>query len=219
LAARAAQVGEPVRRATLAELFITGTLIRVAATVLDACHRRRDIPYAADVARRVWLLQRASEEAACQLAGQQSAGAVAFAKLCQRLGDLLCGVLGRALGTYQYATEPARARDFAETFGSHPSLMWIPIRSAVRAFPTVLLPHQNELISLIIALAHCLPDGMPPGDLALPSQEAGSEPADPATHPPAACGGQPQSIDPKPLYLPSIRLADLLRRIMRDRPN
>ncbi len=114
-------LGEGVRRATLTELFITGTLIRVAATVLDACHRQLDIPYAADVARRVWLMQRATEDAACRLAGEESAGALAFTKLCQRLGDLLCGVLGKALGTYQYATEQERARDFAETFGSHPS--------------------------------------------------------------------------------------------------
>jgi hypothetical protein len=151
-------------RPALEGVATTGVLTRIAGALLHSMGKRLDIPQAVDVAAQtlrayhdvvhdgIALVTWYSEVPQDELESVNRLG-----RLCDRLGDLLCGPLLPALPCEPFAGDLDRARDFSQTVSRRPGLVRIPVRKAVHAVSGLGLIFRSRVQELERALLECLP--------------------------------------------------------------
>jgi hypothetical protein len=149
---------------TLQTIATFGVFVRVAGVLLHAIGDRLDIPQARDTALRSL---RAYERTV--LAGMASVTRRGDApkpdlqsldrlgSACDRLSDLLCGSLASLVNCERFVVDPARATDFAGTYGRFPGLLRVPLRSVAGAVPHGSMTRGDLAHQMVDAMHQCFP--------------------------------------------------------------
>ncbi|GEM_PF-5694539 len=149
---------------TLQTIATVGVLMRVAGVLLHAVGDRLDIPLARDTALRSLRAYERAVLAAmaavtrCGDAPKQDLQSLdRLGSACDRLSDVLCGSLAPLVKCSRFVVDPARATDFAGTYGRFPGLLRVPLRSIAGTAPDGPMARSDLVHQVAGALIQCLP--------------------------------------------------------------
>ncbi len=149
---------------TLQTVATVGVFVRVAGVLLHAVGDRLDIPLARDTALRSLrayertVLAAMASVTRCGDAPKRDLQSLdRWGSACDRLSDLLCGSLAPLVNYSRFVVDPARATDFAGTYGRFPGLLRVPLRSIAGTVPHGSMTRGDLVHQAVDALFQCVP--------------------------------------------------------------